>query len=75
MRPGLEHRPQPRDPFRVDEANALEALRRDWGRDYALKVRKDGTWEAARKQRPHVTLEARTPDGLYRLLLADSVTR
>ena len=58
----------------MTEGRALEALRRDWAADYGLKVRKDGTWEAVRRQRPHVTLEAPTPDGLYQLLLADSAS-
>lgn len=69
IRAALEHRP--RDPFKVDEGNAIDALRLRWSDAYLLETR-NGMYQATRRQRPHKTLEAATPDGLTRLLLDDS---
>jgi hypothetical protein len=74
--PGLggirsEHERDPHDPFEVDEERAVDALRLTWGARYEIKAC-EGGYEAARREKPWVTLTGETPDELTRAMAEDS---
>lgn len=72
-RPGLERKPQARNPFAVDTERAVDALKIQWGDTYYIKAC-EGGYEAVRRHGPRITLTAPTPDALTRAMLEDSAS-
>jgi hypothetical protein len=60
-----------RDPFAVDEGDALAALALAWGHHYKISIT-GGQWQARRNDAPeHDILTGTTPDELNRAIRAD----
>ncbi len=59
-----------RDPFRLDQDRALEALRLAWGDAYDVGFER-GTWIATSRDAEDRTLTGDTPDALNAVIRAD----